>query len=51
VFLAAHAIWLDAPRLAGYLGLGDGLMGLVTLLLVISVRRTAGVPAGPGQTP
>jgi len=39
VFLSAHAFWLDAPRLAGYLGLADGAMGLTTALLWLSVRR------------
>ena len=46
VFLAAHTIWLDAPPLAGILGLGDGLMGLVTALLLLGVRRAERAPAG-----
>jgi hypothetical protein len=39
VFLLAHAIWLDAPRLVWLLGAADGLMGLTTAVLLASVRR------------
>jgi len=33
VFLMAHALWLDAPRLAVLLGAADGLMGVAVSLL------------------
>jgi hypothetical protein len=39
VFLWAHVLFLGAPRLAGLLGTGDGLMGLVTAVLFVSVLR------------
>jgi len=44
VFLLAHVIWLDAPHLAGLLGAGDGLMGLVTAVLFASVSRAENGP-------
>ncbi len=34
IFLMAHALWLDAPRLAVLLGAGDGAMGLTVALLL-----------------
>jgi len=33
VFLMAHALWLDAPRLSVLLAVEDGLMGLVVAVL------------------
>ena len=39
VFLMAHTIWLDAPRLAARLGIGDGLMGLCVMAAWWQARR------------
>jgi len=39
VFLMAHALWLDAPRLAVLLGVGDGLMGLSVAVLFWSTSQ------------
>ena len=47
VFLTAHVLWLGAPRLAGLLGVGDGLMGLVTAALLVSVERAERTPLPP----
>jgi hypothetical protein len=49
VFLWAHVLWLGAPRLAGLLGIGDGLMGLVTAVLLISVGRAERREPPPGS--
>ena len=38
VFLLAHVIWLDAPRMVIILGVLDGAMGLSTLLLFLYER-------------
>jgi hypothetical protein len=51
VFLLAHVTWLGAPRLAGLLGVGDGLMGL-TIAVLLAGLRTARQPASfDGRAP
>lgn len=40
IFLMAHVLFLDAPKLVGLLGAGDGAMGLVVALLFWYTQRT-----------
>jgi hypothetical protein len=42
VFLLAHVVFLDAPRLVILLGAGDGMMGLGVAALYCYVSRTGG---------
>jgi len=46
VFLLAHALWLDAPRLVWLLAAGDGLMGLAAAVLLASVHHAEQDPTG-----
>jgi hypothetical protein len=39
VFLLASAFWVDAPRIVGLLGCGDGLMGLAVAFAFWQVKR------------
>jgi hypothetical protein len=40
VFLLVSAAWVDAPRIVGLLGCGDGLMGLAVALAFWRLRRS-----------
>lgn len=47
-FLLASALWVDAPRIVGLLGCGDGLMGFAVAFAFWQVKRAEAGEDGEG---